>query len=46
MLNKIIKKIQEKINKIESAENLENRTDKIILLDPDALAGSPTSPME
>jgi len=46
MLNKVIKKILEKINKIGSAENLENRTDKIILLDPDALAAGALSPME
>ena len=43
MLNKIIKKIQEKIS--EGAES-ENMGDRIILLDPDALAGASTSPME
>lgn len=43
MLNKIIKKIQEKIS--EGAES-ENMGDRIILLDPDALAGVSTSPME
>ncbi len=43
MLNKIIKEIQEKIS--EGAES-ENMGDRIILLDPDALAGASTSPME